>query len=494
VSAAGKPSSWASCAIVAAALVPILAAWAYKVWIQPRPYWVAFYDPEVSYYLSGLDLLHGRPPILVEHPGLPAQMLGAVLAGAAGLHTPFEVDRFRTLAYVTGALATVAGALLLARTLLSPLPPLVQVAGLWVYFAWPRALQYDAVWSPECLFFGAGAFALAAAWRFAEEPSRVGATLLGATVGACIALKFTFAAWLPGLGLCLWWSDGTRGERASRVAAAALALAASFVMGTFVAAERYVYMFGWLFRVATHSGLYGLAAPAWPKASAAIANLERAWDAAPLLLWVGLVAAMVLAAGRALTGDGERSLALLALGGIPVSFAAALRDLQLRYLFPAALLSVALFAIAVARRRGLAWEIALLLLVGILLGRALEADLVSHESTVVSGRATHAQVAALVRRAAAGRKHAVVVYGWRAPEPAFALRVAAYARAHHLAAIERRYPDVGDYEAWNGLVHLPAGRSRWDVLVVAERDLPSFPEPVGAEVGRAGGFVVLRAL
>jgi hypothetical protein len=127
-----------------------------------------------------------------------------------------------------------------------------------------------------------------------------------------------------------------------------------------------------------------------------------------------------------------------------------------------------------------------------LLGQALGNDLAAHTALVATGLRTRSAIDALLARADSG-PHPVVVYGWRAPEPAFALRLAAYARAHHLEEIERAFPDVGDYEPWNGVVHLPAGRTRWDVLVLAERDLARFPEPIGPIVGAAEGFVVLRA-
>ena len=166
--------------------LPFAGTWVYKVWVAPRPYWVHYYDPETIYFFCGLELLEGRLPHNLDNPGAPVQALSAAVLACTG-RSPLAFDRFRLTVYCLTALLTFAACLLLVRTVLAGLPRVSQVAALWVYFLCPQSLEYAAVWSPETLYFPAGALAVAALWalpvgRFALLP-----TLLAARRWACAA-------------------------------------------------------------------------------------------------------------------------------------------------------------------------------------------------------------------------------------------------------------------------------------------------------------------
>ncbi len=480
--------------VLLVAMLPLAAAWWEKAVVTPRPYWVVHYDPEVAYYLSGLNLLEGRPPIVVEHPGIPLQIVGAALAAATGHTHPLDVDGFRLPAYALGLLLTAGGAALLLRTVLRGLPGLAQIAIVWSAFAFPRALQFQTIWSPEMLCFSAAAVLLAAAWKFDQEPTDGRGVLAGAAAGLCLALKFTFAPLAAGSLVAVVW----RAPRPRTAAAWCAGVAVAFVAGTAAAAARYGYAFEWLFDVVTHSGLYGRGAPTWPSLRAIGAHLASAFEQSKALCaaWTAAAVIVFVQALRRRRGPEGAALAALPFVALPLAYALTFRALEMRYVLPGAMAGIALLAQAGRmlpwRRLPIALPAAWGLAAALLLGHALGADLTDHTAVVAAGNRTRAAIDRLLAQAGAGSGD-VTVYGWRAPEPAFALRVGAYARAHHLREIERAYPDAGDYEAWNPVVHLPEGRTRWTFAVLAARDVAGFPDPIGAVVGVVDGFVVVRA-
>ncbi|MGI9318871.1 MAG: hypothetical protein ACR2QW_16195, partial [bacterium] len=70
---------------------PLIVNWVYKELIYPRPHWVNFYDPEMAYYFSGHELMEGKPPTHIHHPGTPLQWLmagGIQLGGDAPEEIP----------------------------------------------------------------------------------------------------------------------------------------------------------------------------------------------------------------------------------------------------------------------------------------------------------------------------------------------------------------------------------------------------------------------
>ncbi len=159
-------SSWGVLLILALAFLPVAGAWAYKAFARPRPFWVFYFDPEIAYFHGSRQLLMGRAPQELAHPGIPLYVLGSAILLGTG-QDPTSVPAFLRVGYVLALALAAGGGLLLLRTVLRDLPPMLQVAGLWTYFICPSAMEYLTVWSPEILFFAFGALALASLWSLA---------------------------------------------------------------------------------------------------------------------------------------------------------------------------------------------------------------------------------------------------------------------------------------------------------------------------------------
>jgi hypothetical protein len=209
-----------------------------------------------------------------------------------------------------------------------------------------------------------------------------------------------------------------------------------------------------------------------------------------LALALGRRASQTPAARRELAGLG-----LFAVTAFLATHAMTLRHADLHYLLPAGVMQLLLLA-AVAR--GSPWlqpqvaQLAVLGFVGLLLAKAMLADVQEHRTLVDEQTALHEELREVVDRHLAGYAERVVVYGWRIPEPSFALREAATS-PRFLNAVAARWPREGAYVPWSRELMLPPGCARWDCLIIREQDVEQFPEPLGREVGRVGEYCVFAA-
>jgi hypothetical protein len=445
-----------------AAILPVAVEFIVKLVVFPRPFWVHDYDPEAIYFYQSLRLLDGHAPLNVDHPGTTVQLLGAVIALFTG-RTPLQFDAFRTAAYVVSFSLTIVAAVLLARALFRDASPWLAVAGIWTYFLAPMALERDIIWSAEILFFPLGVLALIAVARGRDE-------LAGVAVGLCIATKFLFLGWAVALLVA-----------SPRRVRALAGLALGFVAGTCVALTKYPYMLGWLWQNAAHSGAYGRGALAVPDLGATLRGyVDFLGHAKAWLLWIAVVVALAIVARRAL----ERRLALFSAVATCITFALPFRGPAARYLLPAGLALIGLVAAARAVPRAVA--IAACALAGLLLAKTLADDLRSHRAKIQAETALRQQIDDVVNRVAPG---GVIVYGWRVPEPSFALRVEA-TDERQLDQIATRYPRDGHFNDWQRRVYLPPGARRWDVAVLDASLVDRFPEPLGFNVTAIGPYRV----
>ena len=69
--------------VLALTVLPLAAYLLSSVMLEEKgPYWLAENsDPEYAYLLNALNVLEGRPPEHVDHPGTTLQMFGAVVIG-----------------------------------------------------------------------------------------------------------------------------------------------------------------------------------------------------------------------------------------------------------------------------------------------------------------------------------------------------------------------------------------------------------------------------
>jgi len=495
--------SWASCLVVTAvAFAPIVCDGGYKGVIHPRPYWVLHYDPEVAYFYSSLRLARGERPLHVDHPGTPAQILGAVLIKVTGANDVFAIDRFRHAVYASTFVLNIVAVLVLLHTLLAELGPLLKIAAVWTYFAFPSALAYTTIWAPESLFFFFGAIALMFGWRFFRRPSPSAAILFGASIGACVALKFTFLPWAAAAVLvtlvCGTAMPGTGRYRGPVLVV--LGLCAGFLTSTLPIWTQFDRVFAWLWRVISRSGQYGSGQPGWPGVAAVGANLHsyvastkgvHLWWLATFVVLGGVVIRS-RREGRAISRP-LLTIAVLASTGMAASYAFAVRELELRYMLPAGLMGMVLFAMACAiglQRTSVAVQAMVLLGAGLMFGKALALDLETHVRVVSEGIATHDAVHAQLDQAAMGLGRPNVIYSWRMPEPSFALRVEAGDDSFR-DVISTRFPHDGDYDPWIRKVRLPLGADRWDFLVIRPADWEAFPNG-GARACRAvPGYLIV---
>jgi hypothetical protein len=488
----GRRATYGSDALcLGAALVPVLGSATWKAFVRPRPFWAQFYDPETFYFHDGLRLLDGQPPLDFTHPGTPVQALTALVALATGATSamPELLDRFRAAAYILAWALQLVGAFVLLRTVLARLPIPARIAALLTYFLAATSLEYQTVWSPELLFFPAGAIALAAAWRALGRGFDFGSSLLaGAAVGLACAVKFLFLPWLIAAGLtAVSAARGSWGRRLSAASAVALGAALAFVAATLPAATRYPDMASWVARLASRSGSYAESPQTIPALSTLLSNLwTLVAGATGWYVWLSLAATgawlAVREAGRGDEGRRLRGLALFTATAIILLHLIVLRAPSGHYLLTSAIATVGLVAVAghapQLRIAGLRW--ALLLLAGMLLGKHMLSDTRTHLArNQTAERWRTALVAAVARHAPAARAP-VVVYGYSTPIPSLALRYFA-TDPDLLRRVEALYPGEGHLGPGDRLF-LPAGASAWDVMVLDPRDRQRYAGAASATV------------
>ena len=479
---AAEPEPRRSVALsVAFACAPIVVVWVATVLVHPRPYWVHFYDPELIYLGSGLRLLAAEAPHHFDNPGAPVQLLSALILLATG-KGPEAVDRFRFLGYVVALSLCLAAAWMLFRTVLAGIPRLAGVAAIWGFFVTPQALQYLTVWSPEILFFPFGALLAAVAWRFFEKPDSKGAVAFGLSLGACLALKLTFLGWIPALVIAVL-SDVRRALRVRLgwIAVAGAGIALGFILMTADLAPRYPEMLRWSQKLT--SGAY--APSGWQEAgppdlmstASGLARSAKGWLLC--LLGAAVVAARGLVRSRAL-----RPILVLCIVGTLATFVLAVRHGGAgRYLLPAAPLLLLLLVLASTQLGRLAPAMAVV--AAVLVSKAIALELASHEGRILANERLRVEIDERLDSICQGEPR--VLFGWRQPQPSFALRIMIQDPLFH-ARVSAMYPLEGYYERWRRRIFPPAAGPRWDIAVLSDEDAASFTDYLGEPAGSVDGY------
>lgn len=468
------------------AFLPLLIDWLYKAVIRPRPFWAFYYDPETIYLYDGLRLLRGQTPVNTDNPATVVQLLSAAILAPLA-HTPFVIDTFRSAAYVVALALNAAAVYLLMRTVLRDTPELVRIAAVWGFLAFPAVLEYNTVWSPDTLYLAVGSVGLAAAWAYFGGPTARTAAAFGAAAGFCIALKFTFLVWIVAMLASFAVMKAWR-----HAAIAFAACAGGFVLTTSPVITRYPVMFRLIIRMFLHRGAYGSAAEtsiATPSEIAAgvarFVTVFWAWH-----LWAALVIAstIVLLLRRRL--DRSRlALTVFALVAFVLPYIAASRQISPRYVIPAGLATILLVGIVAAEMPLVRLhQLVALLFATAVLGVMWRIDVMTHDLRNENAARLNAAVQFVI--GTRGGHDPVVVYSWRFPAPAYALRILA-PDEDFLRQIEQRFPREGDYSPLSKM-RLPSGASRWDLFVIAPVDLAASPAAGGVLVARVGDFLVMR--
>jgi hypothetical protein len=491
--------------------LPIAAALIYKCFVYPRPLWAHLFDPEMIYYVSGRELLQHQRVQNVDNPGTPLQVLSALIHWGLG-SDPQTVDQFRYVGYGVAWSLTFLSAFLLVRTVLVPLPRLLQVVALWSWFLCPASLEYMTVWSPEILYFPAGALALViTAEAFRSDKLRL-CLYAGMTIGLCCAIKFTFLAWVPPLLVLLFFDfqkqDIRVSRRALRCGMALVGIIAGFLLATFPVHDRYGQMFSWLWRLATRSGAYGSDAPGGPPLLTLVVNLIRtfkvrwAWS-----LWLGLCALIAWEGCRRVPLKSTRTwpvqrLAIFAILAMILNYGMTLRNPSAHYMLPSGLCAIALFACGAQfpswshRRRYQG-----LLFVGmlLLLSRAIWQDIALHRQRIDQSQSQQRAISLKLQELSRNWDHEpCVVYTFPAPMPSLALRVMSMDPKWN-AAVGAIYPHEG-HQTFAGQIELTGTRCQsWDFCVVsqgsherAKNRADALASQLGPVVAEIAGFKIYQ--
>lgn len=447
-----------------AAIAPILGTWVAKVVVWPRPFWVHFYDPEAIHFYAGLHLLRGLVPENVDNPGTPLQLISALIAAVTGA-TPARYEAFLFAAHGVELLLAIAGAAILFFGVLEGAPPLARVAAVWLYFCAPQAFERLDVWSPEVLYLPLGAATLLFVRRWSHDLRLRTALLAGLFAGLAAAAKFVFLPWIAALGITLLLQ-----RRVGHAAMAGLGGALGFLLGTLPVVRAYDLMF--------HRLLFLSSAAHSDTTWSALLLSAKAWLVCALL--VGL--AVVMCIRRE-----EKALAIFSCLVIALAVLSSARNPAFRYLLPVSIALAGLFATAaVSPKFTRAWQIAAAIAIAAVMLRAIQLDLGAHRRRIADAANTRDAIRRLVPN------DAVVVYGWRAPVPSFALRIETRDPRYH-AAVAGLYPREGHLSPWTHRLYLPPNASTWSYAVVSPNDAAFLPDRF-AVIGRAGPFVVLRRL
>lgn len=465
---------------LAIAAAPLIGLVAYKAVVAPRPFWAWLYDPEAIYFSSGNELLHGMAPSNTDNPGTPVQVLSAGMLLITGNH-PARFDAFRRCGYGVGLLATIGAMWLMQRTLLWELPASLQVAAMWIFFLAPTALERLTIWSPELFYLPVGAVLIGALWRCASTPSTWSAFAVGLALGLGCAVKLTFLAFVPAVVLALLpLKSSRRWGGLQRCVASLAGMCAGFVTMTLPVVAAYPQMLAWAgrFAAAGYEGVETDAAPwelLFTNLSPAILH-AKPWYLL-ILLGTGAVVAGLISSRALVTRLTRRqvaSLGIFAVVSLVFVHLLAYRTESYRYLLPGGIGGVVIFALAVRTpafsSRAIRWTATAA--IAALLGKQMLLDLEVHRAVCQGATAVRQRIDAAIQ--ARAKENPVVVYGWRAPAPSFALRIMD-SRQLMTEQVESMYPNDGHYNPWSRYVALPRRAGDWDALVLSREDWLSFP-------------------
>lgn len=464
--------------------------------MTPLPFWAWHYDPEAAYFHAGQSLLRGELPVIVEHPGTPLQLLGAGLLAASG-RTILDLDALRATGYWVSLALMALTSVALMQTVLKGLPTLVGASCFWFVASFGESLTYRTIWAPETLLPSFAALTLSVAWRYFDRPTTPRLLVVATLVGACLGLKFSLLGWAVALLPFAPQSAPSRRlwDSLRSLGVTFVGFGVGFVSMTWPIARGYARLGAFLERGGLEAGPYG-GSGAWEPFTAQSA--ANAWQ---LLmsssLWHAVLAGALVAVGLNLRSGRARvappHFLVFCLAAMVPSYVLYAKSPAMRYMAPAALaagpvLAAAWRAVLLANPR----RSSVLLCVGALLLLVTKAgvqDYGTHCRRLSQDAVLRAKVDATL--APLRRHDSVVIFGWRLPQPSFALRIHCQ-NERDMEAIEARYPGEGHYNPWVHRVWLPSGASTWDLLVIGRSEVAGFPEGLGLPVAEIDEYLVFQ--
>jgi hypothetical protein len=267
-------------------------------------------DPSYIYLFNALNLAELAPPVHVDHPGTPVQLLGALAiraewirhcltdtCGPVAQDVVADPERYlrafqATLAVGFAiALFIMGAALARARDVLTAVSAQVTVAafGAVLLLGLPRVSAEPMLATVGALLVAVLAAPALGPQAHGPAPPPLGRALaVGGVLGLGIATKVTF---LPLVAVTFL----LRGARARALALATAPVA--FVVCTLPALSQYPQMFHWLWRLATHRGRYAKGPEGLPGISELTHNVAGMVRGEPVLFaFLALYAVVALAA------------------------------------------------------------------------------------------------------------------------------------------------------------------------------------------------------
>jgi hypothetical protein len=276
-----RPSSLAALALF---LLPMLAYWAYSLFLRPAPHYDGI-DPEYEYFLNSLAIFQHQPYAYIDHPGTPVEMIGTALlagtypwlAGRPGGFADFHLRNpqlFLNLAYAFLIAAHVACAVVfyrLARGWSRTGSALAAAALATMYFAiQPYAFSGSLLWSHNSFAFPFGTLLLIWLCAIVMRPEQPAGRLdaqwvgLGVGVGVLTAITIFFAAWALGVLVVIVLYYGIQKRVWKDAIAASLAFGLSCIVGFYAGVLPVISKMGgfwnWIYGILSHQSNY-LAVP-----------------------------------------------------------------------------------------------------------------------------------------------------------------------------------------------------------------------------------------
>jgi len=494
----GKDCLWSGFVTLSAFLI-LAIDWIYKIVINPRPYWIFRYDPEMIYFYGGLNLLKGRLPGNVDNPGIPVHLLSAGLLYLTG-YGPLEIDHFRMLGYIVAFILYIVVAFLLLRIVLRNLPAAIQIAGLWTYFMCPQALEYNNIWSPELFYFPVASLVLVAMWGGDWHKFSYGRIFtIGLMIGLCCSVKFLFLAFIPALLISLLFIPYINWiERLKLISFGTLGIIFGFIVATIAVAPLYYKMFSRLWSFASHKGVYGSGAFGIPDFKTITANLRSVlFSAKGWHLWI-IASLSLLGVGiwRVIKSKNRMPkrivfLTIFSITAFPISYVLAAKtpNMPLRYILPTGVIGLLVFAAAM-RLMPPHWlkklQIPIIILACVLIFKHINVDINSHKRRIYEGLKMRHQIETTIEKLNNDKTKATIIYSWRVPEPSLALRLGANEK--QLRVIEDKFPWEGHYNPWLRKIYLPYKSSCWNYLVIRKDQITEFPEQLGPALATIGEY------
>ena len=354
----------------------------------------------------------------------------------------------------------------------------------------------------ESLYVFCSATFAAVFWGLAINPLRNWRILLaGMALGFCIAVKFLYLVWIPGLLISIWLLARKKSlvSKLSGLIRACTGVVIGFAGTTFTAAPRYDEMFSWLSNLAVRAGPYGTGAPSWPDPGTLVIHWVQAflsakgWYLSLLLTICACIAGLIHQhKTKCETSRGLTVVVVFVVISLISSHLLLARTFTIHYLLPNAMLGVMAFAAAAHlwRDRLKGWRaVPPVLIVGSLFAKSFSWDVTLHQRLVENGTALRKNIQEIVDTYSSSRLP-VVIYSFRFPTASYANRI--YATPEYQTQLDEFFPYEGHYLPWSRQLRLPSGADTWDLLVIRKRDLVAFPEEKDATVGEVGGYAVVQ--